>query len=185
MLIYFHPAPSSHSIKDLYPSYGVHLRYLYYEHSNILERLLYLQFCCSFWGRNKAAFDKWFITSQFKCGFMGQIRIRSDHNFAHARTSLLLWHVRNCGLRGPCKLKLEQTKLPEDFIFELMDCCVKWVLQQKKKEKKNETQYCGYQWLNNTISVGISSIRGNLDIKGLSNVASHYEMVQYNTVLHT
>ena len=37
---------------------------------------------------------------------------------------------------------------------------------------------------NNTISVGISSIRGNLDIKGLSNVASHYEMVQYNSITY-
>ena len=52
---------------------------------------------------------------------MCKIIIQSSHNFAHAMTAELSWHVQNCNLIGSLEWKLEQIKFSQDFNYELMN----------------------------------------------------------------
>ena len=45
----------------------------------------------------------------------------SDHNFAHAMTAQLSWHVQNCDLNGSLESQLEQNEFLKDFNYELMN----------------------------------------------------------------
>ena len=46
---------------------------------------------------------------------------QSDHNFAHAMTALLSWHVQNYDLIGSSKLKSEHKEILQDLNDELIN----------------------------------------------------------------
>ena len=48
------------------------------------------------------------ILWKFVVAFAWKIIIRSGHNFAHATTAELLWHVQNCDRIVYLELKLQQ-----------------------------------------------------------------------------
>ena len=47
--------------------------------------------------------------------------IQSGHNFAHAMTAQLSWHVQNCDLIGWLESKLWQKKFAQKFRYELIN----------------------------------------------------------------
>ena len=50
-----------------------------------------------------------------------KIIIQSSHNFAHAMTAQLSWHVQNYDLTGPLQLKIKAEMIPHDFDNEFMN----------------------------------------------------------------
>ena len=50
-----------------------------------------------------------------------QIMIQSSHNFAHAMTAELSWHVQNFDLIGSLEWNFEQTKLSQGNDYELIN----------------------------------------------------------------
>ena len=58
-----------------------------------------------------------------------KIMIQSGHNFAHATTAQLLWHVQNCYLIGSLEPKLVQKVCPQKFQLWTHKPLVKWVPQ--------------------------------------------------------
>ena len=44
-----------------------------------------------------------------------------DHNFAHAMTAMLSWHVQNCNLIGPLLFKLELKEFVQDLNYKLIN----------------------------------------------------------------
>ena len=51
-----------------------------------------------------------------------KIMTRSGHNFAHAMTARLSWHVQNYDLIASLESKLEQKYFSQDFSDELLHC---------------------------------------------------------------
>ena len=54
-----------------------------------------------------------------------QMMIRSCHNFAHATTAQLSWHVRYCNMTGSLESQSEQNNNLDyqDFVYELVTLC--------------------------------------------------------------
>ena len=50
-----------------------------------------------------------------------KIMIRICHNFAHAMTAELSWHVQNCDMIGWSESKLELKYFTQDFSYELIN----------------------------------------------------------------
>ena len=61
------------------------------------------------------------IRSQLWC-LLWKIMIQSGHNYAHAMTAELSWHVQNCDLLGSIELKSEQKEFSRNSNYHLMNC---------------------------------------------------------------
>ena len=63
------------------------------------------------------------ILAKFQVTFMWIIMVQSSHNFAHAMTAQLSWHVQTCDMIGSIQLKLKQYEFSQDFNFKLKPPC--------------------------------------------------------------
>ena len=65
------------------------------------------------WGAHNPNLLKTYVAQKCK------IDIKSGHNFAHATTAELLWHVQNCDLIKLPEIKLKQNAGSQDLDYEL------------------------------------------------------------------
>ena len=69
------------------------------------------------------------ISPKYSVIFTWWIIIQAGHNFAHATTAKLSWHVQNCDMIGSPGFKWEQNKFSWDFSDELVKVWVNgWMM---------------------------------------------------------